>query len=52
MIITPWLLCRITCWRKKMPDDVLMEEGADFTDPVDMGNHADHWRVRVRSTEV
>ncbi|OEJ68405.1 efflux RND transporter permease subunit [Magnetovibrio blakemorei] len=42
MIITPWLLCKITCWRKKMPEDVLMDDDADFTDPVDMGNHADH----------
>lgn len=42
MIITPWLLCKITCWRKKMPEDVMMEDGADFTDPVDLGGHADH----------
>ena len=42
MIITPWLLCKITCWRKNMSEEALTQDGADFADGMDLGGHADH----------
>lgn len=36
MTITPWLLCKITCWKKNLSEDEL-EKG-----DVDLGGHADH----------
>ncbi|MEG3617785.1 efflux RND transporter permease subunit [Magnetovibrio sp. PR-2] len=32
MIITPWLLCKITCWKGSMPQTMIAEPEADFGD--------------------
>jgi len=42
MIITPWLLCKITCWRKHLPEESMTEDSADFDEGVDMGGHGEH----------
>ncbi|MBF0250492.1 MAG: efflux RND transporter permease subunit [Alphaproteobacteria bacterium] len=30
MIITPWLLCKITCWRGRLPESALTDHDTDF----------------------
>ena len=42
MIITPWLLCKITCWKKKLPDTSMMDDGVDYAEDTDLAGHADH----------
>ena len=42
MIITPWLLCKITCWKKNLPETSMMDDNVDYADGADLGGHADH----------
>ena len=40
MIITPWLLCKITCWKKNLPDESMEDSKADYSE--DLGISSDH----------
>jgi len=41
MIITPWLLCKITCWKGRMPDTAIEDNKADFASENGADGHAD-----------
>ncbi len=42
MIITPWLLCKITCWKGRVPETAIADDKTDFAEDKANDAHDPH----------